>query len=310
MENHLQAFDVCIVCALPEEARAFLEVVRQQCESAIEERSSPRYQYSYRFTTIKNNKDESLTLHISWLPRYGPQEMTLHLSLILEECQPRIAIMTGICAGDAQHVQLGDLVVAERTFTYDNGKFTLDKRGRRVHEPDTITYQINANILQFLGLFDDWKPHIMRLRRPQPPPESRLKRHSIRCYIKAMASSNAVRADNPFEDVRAPVRGTVATDMEGAAFGLVMSRHPLIPWLVVKGICDYADRDKNDAYHDYSARVSALYALSFIRAYVTNERLPRPDESLSRDRAKPPGVWPNRDHAFVDGADGMRKAAE
>jgi len=28
------------------------------------------------------------------------------------------------------------------------------------------------------------------------------------------------------------VRGTVAIDMEGAAFGLVMSRHPLIPWLV------------------------------------------------------------------------------
>ena len=92
-----------------------------------------------------------------------------------------------------------------------------------------------------------------------------------------MASGSAVRADHPFEDVRDPVRGTVAIDMEGAAFGLVMSRHPLIRWLVVKGVCDYADQNKNDAYHDYAARASALYALSFIRAYVTNERLPRPD---------------------------------
>src|SRR2546422_989496 len=50
-------------------------------------------------------------------------EMTLHLSHVLEECQPRIAIMTGICAGDAQQVHLGDVVVAERTFTYDNGKY-------------------------------------------------------------------------------------------------------------------------------------------------------------------------------------------
>jgi hypothetical protein len=48
-----------------------------------------------------------------------------------------------------------------------------------------------------------------------------------------MTSGSAVRADNPFEEVRAPV--PVAIDMEGVAFGLVMSRHPLIPWLVVNG---------------------------------------------------------------------------
>src|SRR6266516_2021939 len=197
--------------------------------------------------------------------------MTLHLSHILEECQPRIAIMTGVCAGDAQHVQLGDLVVAERTFTYDNGKFTLDEYGRSVHEHDTMTYQLDANILQVLGLFDQWKPLVARLKRPAYPPEQR-KRHKIACHIKAMASGSAVRADHPFEEVRAPVRGTVAIDMEGAAFGLVMSRHPLMPWPVVKGVSDYADRAKNDAYHAYAASASALYVLSFIRAYVTEQR--------------------------------------
>jgi nucleoside phosphorylase len=291
MEKPIQWFDICIVCALPEEVRAFLEVVEQQCKVAFEKHISPRYHYSYRFTTIKNDKDESLNLHVSWLPRYGPQEMTLHLSRVLEECQPRIAIMTGICAGDAQHVQLGDLVVAERTFTYDNGKFTLDEHDRSVHLHDTMTYQLDANILQFLGLFDEWKPLIVRLERPPSPPEIRLKQREVRCHIKAMASGNAVRADNPFEDVRAPVRGTVAIDMEGAAFGLVMSRHPLIRWLVVKGVCDFADRAKSDAYHDYAARASALYAFSFIRAYVTNERLPGPDGHSPSSRAGPSGVW-------------------
>src|SRR5207248_6447505 len=117
---------------------------------------------------------------------------------------------------------------------------------------------------------------------PPSPPAIRLERRAVRCHIQAMASSSAVRADNPFEEVRAPVRGTVAIDMEGAAFGLVMSRHPLIPWLVAKGVCDYADQDKTDVYHDYAARPSALYVLSFMRAYVTDERLPRPDRPRSR----------------------------
>lgn len=271
MEKSLQAFDVCIICALPEEARALLEVVQQQCEGALEEQINPRYQFSYRSATLKNQKNELLNLHISWLPRYGPQEMTLHLSRVLEECLPRIAIMTGICAGDSQQAHLGDLVVAERTFTYDSGKFTRDEQGRSVHLHDTLTYQLDANILQFLGLFDDWKPLVADLKRPQSSYEQR----AIACHLKAMASGSAVRADHPFEDIRTPVRGTVAIDMEGAAFGLVMSRHPLIRWLVVKGICDYADQNKNDTYHDYAAHASALYALSFIHAYVTEQRMPR-----------------------------------
>jgi nucleoside phosphorylase len=316
-EKYPKSFDVCVVCALSEEARAFLEVVQQQCKVTFEERISPRYYYSYRFTVLKNNKDELLSLHISWLPRYGPQEMILHLSRILEECQPRIVIMTGVCAGDAQQVQLGDLVVAERTFTYDNSKFTRDEHGRRVLLQDTMTYRLAADLLQFLGLFDDWKPLVRGLKRPPFPPQQR----EVTCYIRAMASASAVRTEHPFEDVQALVRGTAAIDVEGAAFGLVMSRHPLIPWLVVKGVSDYADQNKDDAYLDYAARASALYALSFIRAYVTKERLPQRDASLFvpfvdtsgtwlarrfvRSDASFPEVWnvPRRHIAFFTGRD-------
>ncbi len=58
MEKSPQLFDVCVVCALLEEARALLEVLQQQGEGAIEEGISPRYHYSYRFATLKNDKDE------------------------------------------------------------------------------------------------------------------------------------------------------------------------------------------------------------------------------------------------------------
>src|SRR5260370_29044407 len=73
--------------------------------------------------------------------------------------------------------------------------------------------------------------------------------------------------------------------MEGAAFGLAMSRYPQIPWLVVKGVGDYADPAKNEIYYDYAAHASALYALSFIQAYVTNERLLRSSVEKSF------GIW-------------------
>ncbi len=104
MEKRDHSFDVCVVCALPEEARAFLEVVRQQCHIAFEEHLDPQDNYDYRLAMIQNNKGDALSLHVSWLPRYGPQEMVLHLQRVLKEYQPRMAIMTGICAGDAHQV--------------------------------------------------------------------------------------------------------------------------------------------------------------------------------------------------------------
>jgi tetratricopeptide (TPR) repeat protein/nucleoside phosphorylase len=284
MDESDQMFDVCIVCALPEETRAFLEMVAKYSGGKSKEFISQRYGYSCRCVTLHNSKEEPLHLHISWPSRYGPQEMTLHLERVLSEYQPRLVLMTGFCAGDSQQVHLGDIVVAERTFTYDNGKYMLDEQGRSVHLHNVQTYQLDANILQFLGLFDDWKPFVASLHPPLAVAEQR----EVVCHLKAMASGNAVREDHPFDDIRMPVLGTVAIDMESAALGLVMSRYPAARWLVVKGVCDYADGAKNDVYHHYAACVSALYALNFLTVYVTSERFPRCAGPASR--AGPAGV--------------------
>jgi nucleoside phosphorylase len=338
------SIDVCVVCALAEEAKALLDVVSQQCHTAFVSRTSPRYGYDFETTTIQNNKGEPLALHVSWLPRVGPQETILHLSRVLEEYHPRFVAMTGICAGDRLRVSLGDLVVADRLYTYDSGKFVTDEQGRTMHEHDVMTYQLDDNILRFVSLFDQWKPLVKQLSRPlskrqqrewlldqlldeqtpsvQQIPQQQLQQHApdwrrvihdlqqgpdpllapslalreksrieqlryalhpfpyidpqeARCHIKPMASGSAVRGDNPFKDIQVPVRGTVAVEMEGAAFGRVMASVPGLRWLVVKGVSDYADSDKDDSYHQYAATASALYLLCFLKEYVTDGRIPR-----------------------------------
>jgi len=335
--------DVCVVCALAEEAQAFLEVLSEQQQTSFTERVSPQYRYGYRFATIQNNSRETLTLHISWLPQYGSQEMTLHLPRVLEEYRPRFAAMTGICAGDKRRVALGDLIVAERTFTFDAGSIEIDEDGQLVHRHDTQTYQPDENVLSFVQMFDQWKPLVAQLVRPpskrqqqdwllsrlldeQTPsveqiPLAELEQHApawrhivhelqrgpdpllsptmelqernrIRqlrygvdpfpytdsqaasCFIKPMASGSAVRKDDPFADIHIPVRGAVAIDMEGSAFGRTMASFPQTRWLVAKGVSDYADSNKDDSYHRYASSASARYLLSFIKSYVTNERLP------------------------------------
>jgi hypothetical protein len=158
--------DVYIVCALPKEAQAFLRVVEKHCHLSWTSEVNCRYGYDYRIATLPNGKGELLRIHVSWLPRYGPQEMLLHLSHVIDECQPCLVVMTGICAGDKQHVKLGDLIVADRTFTYDSGKFVDTEHGQIKHQHDTTTYQVHENTLQFLGLFEEWKSRVAVLSRP------------------------------------------------------------------------------------------------------------------------------------------------
>jgi tetratricopeptide (TPR) repeat protein/nucleoside phosphorylase len=348
--------DVCVVCALAEEAQAFLRVVEESCNLLWTSRVSLWYGYEYRLATFPNVKGELLRVHVSWLPRYGYQEMLSHLGHVIEEYQPRLVSMTGICAGDKRRVHLGDLVVAERTFTYDSGKVMRDEHGQALYQPDMITYQIHENTLGFLRLFDDWKPRVAALSRPlskqqqrdwllqrlfaeptgsvdaiplaerekfapiwrrlvrelQQGPEpflspmrtlrdkamgGRLRFRELpfpfqdpsdaRCHICPLASGSAVRSDGPFKEIQSLLRGAMALDMEGSAFGRVMEmeRFRGIEWLIVKGVSDYADQDKDDLYRTYAAVASATYMLCFIEAYVTQERLPlsRYDHNANQD---------------------------
>ncbi|HEY1350120.1 MAG TPA: hypothetical protein VGF67_10890 [Ktedonobacteraceae bacterium] len=162
--------------------------------------------------------------------------------------------------------------------------FVEDEHGRQVHQHETLTYQIEENLLRFLQFFSSWEAYLSDLPHPvaeQPSP-------AVHCHIKPLASGSAVRRDNPFQDIQVPVRGAIVIDLEGAAFGRVMSSHPPIPWLIVKGVSDYADAEKDASYHDYAMRTSALYALSVLQAYVTSERLPRQQQPATAQTAASP----------------------
>jgi hypothetical protein len=101
-----------------------------------------------------------------------------------------------------------------------------------------------------------------------------------RRHIAAIASSSAVRSDNPFQEIQVPVRGAIAIDMEGATFYRTVAEFAGLRALLVKGVCDYADPDKDDTYHDYAAAASARYLLCFIKDYVTTALMARPTYSL------------------------------
>jgi nucleoside phosphorylase len=336
--------DVCIVGALFEEADAFMEMTQKLCHTQFLPEQSREDKLTYYAATIQNNRGELLRIHVSYPPYNGPDETGLHLKPILQAFQPRLAAMVGICAGDKTRVTLGDLVVAERAFLYDTGKFVAGTDGHSQHLFDARAWSVSPHILHELRTFRSWEEDITSLPHPSSKrqqkdwllntllnpgtptvdeiPLEELKRfvpdwHEIvfqlqqgahpllnkqrkladplmiqnlrytreifpyrdparpTCHIAAMASGNAVRSDAPFKDIQMSVRNALAIDMEGATFYRTVAEFPGMSSLLVKGVSDYADAEKDDSFHAYAARASAIYVLGFIKEYVTLERMPR-----------------------------------
>jgi len=107
MTHDMQQADICIVCALAEEADAVEQVVSEHCQTAFVAGTTDDGHFVYRYATIPNNRHEQLTLLLLCQTRPGPVFTALDLGLLLKTFQPRFVAMSGICAGDKRHLRLG-----------------------------------------------------------------------------------------------------------------------------------------------------------------------------------------------------------
>lgn len=258
-----QRVEVCIICALEEEARAVEQEISTRCQVTFTTCVSNNGQLAYRHTIITNVRQEPLTLLLFCLTRPGPIATALDVRALLQELQPRFVAMSGICAGDKQHLCLGDIVVAEYAYHYQVGKIDQDPQGVLIRYPEWVTYGPAKQILRFVRHFHSWKAPVAEI--PRPDQEHKISER----VIAAMASGMAVQSAEPFLLLQQHNYKTWALDMETAAFYQTLQEFPQISSLVVKGVSDYADSSKNDLYHAYAARTSAIYLLCFIQEYIS-----------------------------------------
>jgi nucleoside phosphorylase len=285
MERYLEAFDICIVCALYEEAQAVFNEFSTRCRVSFTKAFSRWDRYEYRYTAIHNIYREPLNILVTWLSGSGSTQTGLDLKPLLYEFRPRFVAMTGICAGDRKKVKLGDIVVAEYAYHYEEGKIVTELNGALHHIPEMQTSASTSQVIHYVRGFEGWKEPLKMMMRHKLKRELNANEEP-HCIVAPMASGMAVRQDNPFLWLREKYnRNTVALDMEAATFYRVLRAVSYIHGLVVKSVCDYADMHKNDAYHEYAARASAVYLLFFIQEYVTEQTMPRLDVPPSSSRS-------------------------
>lgn len=141
--------DVLIVTAVKEEYDAVLAVhTGARAGSAWEERPGPTG-LAVAFRTFITEDGGELRIAATRALEMGGVAAANAAVPLVTEYQPRCIAMCGVCAGRKGEVQLGDVIVADRLWTYDTGANSVDKDDQGREVPDLIdhltTFQSNLS---------------------------------------------------------------------------------------------------------------------------------------------------------------------
>ena len=221
-------------------------------------------------------------------------------------------IMCGIAGGiphpdkPDDHVRLGDIVVSSvnGVVQYDFVRRTVRKKKSQVwEEVRSASHRPSAELLDAVHAltadehfgrrpWDRWLDvGLGRLEwaRPDPatdvlvatpapglhPSDPKRREGKPRVFLGPIGSANALLKDPAKRNSLRDQFGVKAVEMEGAGIADATWTHG-VGYLVVRGICDYADVNKNDTWQNYAAMAAAAY----VRALL--ESMPGPGPELFR----------------------------
>lgn len=265
--------DVVIMTAVEDEYVA----ARRVFQEIFSEEFASGYKYSLAYYEIPNYK--KIIIAIFRQNSMGLVAASMTATYALNKFNPKLLLMCGVCAGIQGKAELGDLIVFSPVYDYGAGKYAAGK-----FFPDYQQHTLDATVRPIIEqmvcdkklareIKDEWKNTIGK-------PSTELTIH-----LYSGGSGAAVITDeHVVEEIKAHQRTLGAIDMESYAIAEVanaaLSR--AIPWLVVKGVQDFASPLKNDQYREYCAFCSGLFAKKFLERYFAKHMAETPQTNDSQ----------------------------
>lgn len=201
------------------------------------------------------SKGKKITVAAAFASRMGMVETAIKSSIAISQLCPRLIAMTGICAGVSTKSQLGDVIFAEFAWDFQSGKMVKEgKATKRLISPHQIpaTYAIKT-LMEVLRSDKEFLNSLPSLFSEVCPFSTKIK-------IGPVASGSSVLADG---DIIQEIQQQQQRDLFGVEmeiYGLYAAAYassPNVRFFALKGVCDYADPDKDDEAQRYAAYASA-----------------------------------------------------
>ncbi|KAH7008756.1 Pfs, NACHT and ankyrin domain protein [Ilyonectria destructans] len=308
-------YTIAWICALHIEmaaARAMLDEVHEDL---------PRHRNNSNTYTLGSIEYHNIV--IACLPTYGTNNAANVLTHLVRTFPSiRLGLMVGIGGGVPSNadIRLGDIVVGTRVMQYDLGKIVGDGQIQPTAIPK-IPQQLLGTVVSTLRSKHELEPSrvpsILREKfeghseygRPSSPdclfcatydhasptpgcdgcdhsklvPRSRRMTDDPLIHYGAIASGNQVIRSGTVRDNIARRADVMCFEMEAA--GLM----DILPYLPIRGICNYSDSHKNKEWQKYAAAAAAAYArelltvLPVAEAHAKAAHVPNPHQDLSNN---------------------------
>ena len=260
--NATDRIDVVIIVAVPDEK------VGVYTAFGLDPDAPPKkydMMGDYRFDYVQFEEDD-LNIALLIQPSMGMTQAASMTTRAILALQPRLVAMVGVCAGCEETAELGDIIIASNVYDYTAGKHYIDRFG-----PRPQSYPIDNKLSNYItGSVVGRQSLVAKILDRNSSVKTD---HQVKILFKPIASGTAVVNDpEVVKDLINKQDNLAGIDME--AYALAVSSTILeTKWLVIKGVQDYANGDKENTEKGY--RGFAAYSSAKLLQLMLKEDLPR-----------------------------------
>lgn len=294
LEIDLQSkqYDVAIITALQDEMAQVRDAFDIYETTIAQSNSREKYDWVdvscsnethiFKATRVEKINGKSINVISASAVKMGMSNTAVLATKIILKYKPKVIVMLGICAGKEGDTELGNILIADRTFDYQAGK--IKQVGEQeIFFPDPDIHSFDSTFLaKFEDKKDAWTNDIAAYWKKLHPDSDKSK-DDPDAKIGLIGSGAAVMAkDNTFMDIEKHNRKILGIDMEAFALFVAaektVSRNKPIP-IFIKSVQDFAnskkdggedEEEKKDLYRKYGSFSSAIYFLNVCHEYLVD----------------------------------------
>lgn len=187
---------------------------------------------------------------------------------VINEFRPKVVLMTGICGGLPGETSLGDLVIADKSWDWQSGKYTSG--GEFLAAPD----QKDASP-QLVALAKSLEMKVTDIVRDLVGRNFSIPTTSPKFVDGPMLSGSSVVADDGVHELfLAQHRKPVAVDMEayGVYYACRMAGAPAPEFLCLKAVSDQSNLHKSDDLQPFCSAFSAHVGWNLLKLHFASRR--------------------------------------
>lgn len=263
----VKEFDIGIIPSTIDEFEALQSQIRSFEEFETDLDDSTLY-----YSGVVESKRGKSNVIVPYPIAMGIEGAVCNSTKIINSFHPKYLFMIGVCAGNKNVANIGDLVIAEKSLNYNKvveiNKSDGDSRKKYMQSADPINKNLKAKLSRF------FTPQILQKIKESFSEQEKFEKPLKKHVGLMVTGSSLLRSNEKIREINESYHNVKGFDMEtcGFYFTSAHSANTVPKFVSIKGISDFGDstnhKIKSKERKDYALNNSIKGILMFIKKEI------------------------------------------